>query len=123
MSMCLGVSSSLNSIEAVEGLFAFLITIEELLLVAGRDFLVMLYKEKKNKSEETDWFDLKHCAPLLPHLVHFTPHASPQDFSRGLGTSIFTAQSGAPPAPAGALSLGDTTKHKQLLNKARSDAG
>lgn len=43
MSMCLGVSPSLISTEDVAGMFTFFNTTEEvLLLVAGRDFLVML---------------------------------------------------------------------------------
>lgn len=43
MSMCLGVSPSLISTEDVAGMFAFFNTTEAvLLLVAGRDFLVML---------------------------------------------------------------------------------
>lgn len=46
MSMCLGVSPSSNSIEAGAGVFIFLSTAETvLLLVAGRDFLVILWKE------------------------------------------------------------------------------
>lgn len=44
--MCLGVSPSSNSIEAGAGVFIFLSTTEAvLLLVAGRDFLVILWKE------------------------------------------------------------------------------
>lgn len=43
MSMCLGVSPSLISTEDVAGMFVFFNTTEAvLLLVAGRDFLVML---------------------------------------------------------------------------------
>jgi len=48
MSKCLGVSSSLKSIEAVAGVFVLLRTTETVLrLVAGSDFLVMVWEGEK----------------------------------------------------------------------------
>lgn len=48
MSMCLGVSPSSNGIEAGAGVLVFLDTAEAVLfLVAGRDFLVILWKEDR----------------------------------------------------------------------------
>lgn len=62
MSMCLGVAPSSNGIEAGAGVLVFLDTAEVVLfLVAGRDFLVILWKEGRLVNFRLNNIFIIHC--------------------------------------------------------------
>lgn len=120
MSMCLGVSPSSNGIEAGAGVLVFLNTAEAVLfLVAGRDFLVILWKEDRLVNFRLNNILIIHCYhhhySALLHLTHFKTKAAPQDVLWSLGTSIFASQSTAAPDRTGTLCFG-VTKDKTAQN-------
>lgn len=113
MSMCLGVSPSSNSIEDGAGVFVLLSTAEAVLLfVAGRDFLVILFREGRQVNFKTlnNMSIVSINSAPLPHLTYFVFQAAPQDVLWGLATSIFVAHSLAAPGRAGTLCFGGTNE-------------